>query len=232
MLARFNIPPTRSSLLRVQKTLEMANEGYDILEKKREVLATELVHAAHDAQKIETDVNTQLAAAYRALDKAKMKMGRERVEWAALAINKTVEVNVKFRSVMGVMIPVIEEHGGPPEIAYGLGDTSVTLDDAAASFRKVLENVPMLCESVSTVWRLAWELQKTQRRVNALQYVFIPYYETIVEHIQSVLEEREREEIFRLKRLKSNVLPERKFKQESSFDQEGHEKATPSTIEH
>jgi V/A-type H+-transporting ATPase subunit D len=232
MLARFNIPPTRSSLLRVQKTLEMANEGYDILEKKREVLATELIHAAHDAQKIEKDVNTLLTAAYRALDKAKMKMGRERVEWAALAINKTVEVNVKLRSVMGVMIPVIEAHGEPPEIAYGLGDTSVTLDDAAAHFRKVLEKIPALCEVVSTVWRLAWELQKTQRRVNALEYVFIPYYETIVERIQAVLEEREREEIFRLKRLKSNVLPTSEFKQGNiPSHQEIHDKATLSDQE-
>lgn len=205
MPQRINIPPTRSSLLRMREALELAREGYEILDKKREVLSTELVHVAHDAESLEAEVQELLAAAYHALELAKMTMGRERIEWAALAVNKTVEVRVRPRSVMGVVIPTVEAHGEPPEIPYGLGDTTVALDEAAARFREVLDKIPTLCEMMTAVWRLARELQKTQRRVNALQYIFIPEYEATVAYIESALEEREREETFRLKRLKSKL---------------------------
>ena len=205
MAQRLNIPPTRSSLLRTRESLEMAREGYDILDKKRQVLSTELIHVAHDAEGLETELQELLAAAYHALELAKMTMGREHIEWAALAVNKTVEVMVRPRSVMGVVIPTIEAYGEPPEIPYGLGDTTVALDEAAARFREVLDKIPRLCETMTTVWRLARELQKTQRRVNALQYIFIPEYEATVVYIESALEEREREETFRLKRLKSRA---------------------------
>ena len=112
---------------------------------------------------------------------------------------------VRPRSAMGVVIPTIESHGEPPDTPYGLGDTSVALDEAAARFREVLDRIPALSEAMTAVWRLARELQKTQRRVNALQHIFIPEYETTVAFIEGVLEEREREETFRLKRLKSKA---------------------------
>jgi len=205
MARRLNIPPTRSSLLRIRDALEMAHEGYEILDKKREVLSTELIHVAHDTERMEAEIRELLAAAYHALELAKLTMGRERIEWAALAVNKTVEVTVRPRSVMGVVIPTIEAHGEPPRILYGLGGTTVALDEAAARFRDVLGKLPSLCETMTAVWRLARELQKTQRRVNALQYIFIPQYEATVAYIENALEEREREETFRLKRLKAKV---------------------------
>jgi len=204
---RLNIPPTRSSLLRTREALEMAREGYDILDKKREVLSTELIHIAHDAERLEGQLQELLAAAYQALKLAKMAMGQEHIEWAALAVNKTVEVGIRPRSVMGVVIPMIEAHGEPPETPYGLGDTTVALDEAAARFRGVLDKIPSLCETMTAAWRLARELQKTHRRVNALEYIFIPEYEATIAYIESVLEEREREETFRLKRLKSTLAP-------------------------
>lgn len=205
MAGRMNIAPTRSSLLRTRESLAMAREGYDILDKKREVLSTELVHVAHDAERLEGEVQELLAVAYHALELAKMTMGQEHIEWAALSVNKTVEVTIRPRSVMGVVIPTIEAHGEPPETPYGLGDTSVALDEAAACFREVLDEVPALSEAMTAVWRLARELQKTQRRVNALEHIFIPRYEATVAYIEGVLEEREREETFRLKRLKAKV---------------------------
>jgi V/A-type H+-transporting ATPase subunit D len=83
------------------------------------------------------------------------------------------------------------------------------LDEAAAAFRRVLAEMPTLAETVTTAWRIARELQKTQRRVNALQHIFIPQYEDTITFIESELEEREREETFRLKRLKSQKEAER-----------------------
>jgi len=88
---------------------------------------------------------------------------------------------------------------------YSPGDTTAALDEASAAFRKVLDSVPQLSELITSVWRLAGELRKTQRRVNALEHIFIPDYEETIAFIESALEEREREETFRLKRLKTRT---------------------------
>jgi len=204
-MPRVNVPPTRSNLLRIKQDLEFAREGYEILDRKREVLTSELIHLAHDAEVLQEQVWTLVAAAYQALAQARLTMGQEHVEWAALAVNKTVDVQLKFRGVMGVPIPLVEARGGPPEMPYSLGDTTAALDEASVAFREVLSHVPDLAELVTSVWRLAGELRKTQRRVNALQHIFIPEYEETVAFIESALEEREREETFRLKRLKART---------------------------
>jgi len=201
-MARINIPPTRSNLLRIKHELQFARNGYEILDRKREVLTTELIHVAHSAQELQDRVWAKLAEAYKALERDKLTMGRERVEWAALAVNKTVEVQLKFRGVMGVPVPLVESQGEPPEMPYSLGDTTAALDEASVAFREVLAQLPELSELMASVWRLAGELRKTQRRVNALQYIFIPNYIETRTFIEATLEEREREETFRLKLLK------------------------------
>jgi V/A-type H+-transporting ATPase subunit D len=204
-MANINIPPTRSNLLRMKQELRFAKEGYEILDRKREVLTTELIQMAHDAQVVQEEVWKLVAEAYRALEQAQLTMGEDHVKRASLAIHKTVDVDLKLRGVMGVPIPVIDASGAPPETPYSLGDTKATLDEASAAFRNVLERVPELSELVTSVWRLAGELRKTLRRVNALQHIFIPDYEEKVEFIKSALEEREREETFRLKWLKTKM---------------------------
>ncbi len=198
-----NIPPTRSNLIRIKRELQFAREGYEILDRKREVLTTELIRLAHDAEALQQEMRTLQADAYRALAKAQLTMGREHVEWAALAAHKSVDVQLKFRGIMGVAIPLIEASGEPPEMLYSLGDTMATLDEATSAFREILKRVPELSRIVTAVFRLANELRKTQRRVNALQHIFIPEYEETVAFIVSSLEEREREETFRLKLLKN-----------------------------
>jgi V/A-type H+-transporting ATPase subunit D len=202
-MARLRVAPTRSNLLSLRQTLELAQEGHEILDRKREVLTTELLRVAHDAAVLQDKVWAELAEAYRALEMARLSMGREHLEWAALSVKETIDLDIRLHSIMGVALPVIEAHGAPPETPYGLGDTTVSLDEAAARFREVLIDIPDLSETMTTVWRLARELQKTQRRVNALQYIFIPQYKETITFIESTLEEREREETFRLKRLKS-----------------------------
>lgn len=204
-MSRLSVAPTRTNLFRMRDSMELAQEGHDILDKKREVLTTELIHVAHDASVLQEKVWRMLAEAYDDLAAARLSMGRERLEWAALSVNETVEARVRPRSVMGVIIPSVEAHGAPPDMPYGLGNTPVALDDAARSFRRVIEAAPALAELMTTVWRLALELQKTQRRVNALEYIFIPQYRDTIAYIEAALEEREREEVFRLKRLKSRT---------------------------
>ena len=200
-----NVAPTRTNLIRIKKDLRFAREGYEILDRKREVLTTELVRVAHEADVIQKEVWKLLEIAYRALEKARLTLGSDHVEWAALAANKTVDIHIKLRGIMGVAIPVIEARGEPQKMLYSLSGTNAALDEASAAFREVIIKTPQLSMLVTTVWRLAGELRKTQRRVNALQHIFIPEYEQTVAFIVSSLEEREREEIFRLKWLKSKM---------------------------
>ena len=200
-----NVAPTRTNLIRVKKDLRFAREGYEILDRKREVLTTELVRVAHEADVLQKEVWKLLETAYGALAKARLTLGSDHVEWAALAANKTVDVHLKLRGIMGVAIPVIEARGDLQKMLYSLSGTNASLDEAAAAFREVVIKTPQLSMLVTTVWRLAGELRKTQRRVNALQHIFIPAYEETVAFIVSSLEEREREETFRLKWLKSKM---------------------------
>ncbi len=196
------ITPTRSNLLQTREMLALAREGHEILDKKREVLTSTLLRLAEEAQAQQAALHAALAVAYAALAEARQTMGRERLEWVAMAVQKSVEVEITLHSIMGVATPTIAAQGGPPEMAYSPGDTPVALDEAVAQFRAALALLPETAATLTTVWRLARELQKTQRRVNALQHVLIPRYEAAVTSIANALEEREREETFRLKRLK------------------------------
>jgi V/A-type H+/Na+-transporting ATPase subunit D len=208
MSPRSRTPPrgTRnqpSDLLQARKTLSLAREGREVLDKKREALTAELVRVAQTVAEEQERVAVLLAAAYRAMEVAQLTLGREHLEWAALAANKSIEIEVTPRSVMGVPIPTVGAHGEAPELSYGMGNTTVALDEAADRFRRVLDAVPQMAESLTTAWRLARELRKTQRRVNALEQVFIPDYAGMVVAIEGELEESEREDLFRFKRTKS-----------------------------
>jgi len=204
-MPQVNISPTRTNLIRLKKEIRFAKEGYAILDRKREALTGELVRVAKEADTLQKDVWALLETAYAAMEKARLVMGSDHVEWASLAVNKTVEVHMRLRGIMGVAIPQIESRGEPPELLYSPGDTAAVLDEASAAFREVLIKIPQLSMLTAAVWRLANELKKTQRRVNALQHVFIPQYQHQIEFIVSSLEEREREETFRLKWLKTKM---------------------------
>lgn len=204
-MPQINVAPTRTNLIRIKKDLRFAREGYEILDRKRQALTGELVRVAKEADLLQKEVWALLATAYDAMEKARLVMGSDHVEWAALAVNKTVDVHLRLRGIMGVPIPQIEARGEPPKLLYSPGDTPAVLDEASAAFREVLLRIPQLSMLTAAVWRLANELRKTQRRVNALQHIFIPQYENTVAFIISSLEEREREETFRLKMLKNKM---------------------------
>lgn len=204
-MPQINIAPTRTNLIRLKKELRFAKEGYEILDRKREALTGELVRVAKEADTLQKEVWALLETAYEAMEKARLVMGSDHVEWAALSVNKTVDVHLRLRGIMGVAIPQIEARGEPPKLLYSPGDTAAVLDEASSAFREVLLRVPQLSMLTAAVWRLANELRKTQRRVNALQHIFIPQYKHQIEFIVSSLEEREREETFRLKWLKTKM---------------------------
>ena len=201
-MARINIPPTRSNLLRVKQELQFAREGYEILDRKREVLTTELIRLAHSAQEI---AGTGLEAIGRGV--ARPGKGQADHGPGTRGMGGPGSQQDRRRAAQvprhhGRARTARRCHGEPPAMPYSLGDTTAALDEASVAFREVLGQLPELSELTASVWRLAGELRKTQRRVNALQYIFIPNYDETVAFIEATLEEREREETFRLKLLK------------------------------
>lgn len=205
-----NVAPTRTNLIRVKKELKFAREGHKILDRKREALIAELMRVAKDADALQREVWQLLETAYEALAKARLTLGSDKVEWAALAASKTVDFRLRMRSIMGVAIPSVEGEGELPERLYSLSGGNAALDEAASAFREVMKKAPQLSMLSTMVWRLAYELRKTQRRVNALQHIFIPEYEHTLLFIVGALEEREREETFRLKLLKTKMTKQQR----------------------
>jgi V/A-type H+-transporting ATPase subunit D len=197
-----NIAPTRSNLLNLKDSLRFAKEGYSILDQKREVLNLELLSLVDKAEVLQKKVDVLLTEAYQALEFARLTMGREKMEWAALSVNTSKEVTVVNHGMMGIPLPTIETYGSNPSLSYSMAGTSVLLDQTRESFEKVLAEIPELTILQVSVSRLARELKKTQHRVNALERIFIPNYEETIHFIEENLEEQDREEIFRLQWLK------------------------------
>lgn len=203
MVKQGNVSPTRSNLLRLQQEAEQAKAGYELLDHKREVIVHELLQMIDDAEQSVGEADARFGAAYAALIEARMRMGAERLHWATLAPAAAMASEIGLRSIMGVAVPLVQIEVTPLPLAYGLGDTSAALDEARARWLDVAERLGHLAETTTTVWRLATELQKTQRRVNALAHVLIPQLEAEIQYITDVLEEHEREAFVRAKRVKS-----------------------------
>src|SRR5688500_4155607 len=155
-MPQISIAPTRTNLIRLKKDLRFAKEGYEILDRKREALTGELVRVAKEADSLQKEVWALLETAYGAMEKARVVMGSDHVEWAALAVNKTVDVHLRLCGIMGVAIPQIEARGEPPKLLYSPGDTAAVLDEASTALRDVLLRIPKLDMLIASVIQLAY----------------------------------------------------------------------------
>jgi V/A-type H+-transporting ATPase subunit D len=205
-MARLNIPSTKSNLLRLSDELVFAREGRDLLDEKREILIMEIMGALEDAYRKRLTMEKEIAEAYKSLSEAKVLMGTEDVRRAALGIRSEADVAIYDRSVMGVVVPVVQVNWSKTEKPrYGFAGTTFALDKATKIFSSSLELLVELAEIETTLWRLATELKKVQRRFNALDQILIPQYEETVKYIEYTIEEKEREILFQLKRLKEKL---------------------------
>jgi V/A-type H+-transporting ATPase subunit D len=202
-MAILDVPPTKANLLELKEQLSVARNGYELLEEKREVLISELLNIIDDAESFRKQINEQLVSAFGILLEAIGTLGSEQVERATLACEAEAHISLSERSVMGVPIPLMERKILELEPQYGLLGTSYELDEALRRFHGALERILRLAETERAAWHLAMELKKTQRRVNALENIFIPQYEDTISYIEGRLEESERETIFQMKLLKS-----------------------------
>ncbi len=209
-MPKLAVAPTRSNLLKSRESLQLAQEGYDLLEQKREVLLMELMQIVHDLRELERRMEEKSEEAFTALESALLSMGNESVRWAALSVLGEREISLLHRSVMGVPMATIR---GVEDVNVGLQaspeGTGPALDEVRQKFNELIPIIYEWSEVESSVWRLAAEIRKTQRRVNALENIFIPEYESTVKAIEEVLEESDREEFIRKKKVKSVLRKKR-----------------------
>lgn len=198
----YNIAPTKANLLSAQSTLEFSKKGYELLDKKRNVLIRELMSIMKRAEELQEKINTIFQEAYDALKIANITLGVNQVYEVACSIPLMEEFDILYKSVMGVEIPKINYKKTPLEHYYSFYHTNTALDIALAKFYEVKYLLLELAEVEETVFKLAVEIKRTQKRANALKNIQIPKYERIVKVISEVLEEKERGDFFRLKTLK------------------------------
>ena len=199
------VSTTRMELLAKKAQIALATQGRELLEQKRTALMRELIRVA-DRVMASSDVLQQTATeARRALARAEAMAGTEAVRSAALATHGELAIDVRTANVMGVSVPVIEQKRVARSVlgrGYAITGTSVAIDEVATAFEAEIDSLIELAESELRLTRLATEIQRTSRRVNALEHVLIPRLVAECDYIQIALDERERAEHFRLKRVK------------------------------
>jgi V/A-type H+-transporting ATPase subunit D len=211
MANKLNVSPTKSNLIKMKGDLNFARNGYQLLDQKREILVMEVMHMIEDVRRARKDAEEVLSQAYRALRKAMMMMGVNKVSAVSIAVQPDISITIKDRTIMGVVIPIIDITTREKKPYFAPDGTVSAIDEAATLFRTALRRITQLTEVEVAVWRLAMELKKTQRRVNALENIFIPQYEETLKFLEENLEEKERESFFQMKRVKAKLEKAKTF---------------------
>ncbi len=199
------VAPTKTSLLRLREELKFARLGHELLDQKRNILVVELLTLVDQAAEFEKKVEASLETAYGSLQEAALGMGKLRVSSAAAAVNLEPSVTLRQRKVMGVVLPVVETSFQERPPHYSLLGTSVWMDKSVRDFQEALKLMGRFAELKASIMRLAAEVRKTIRKVNALEKIAIPDLEESVHYIQGRLEENERD-MFTLMKLVKNRL--------------------------
>ena len=190
-----NTFPTKGNLILAKNSLALASQGYELMDKKRNILIRELMALIDQAKDIQSEIDVTFQTAYRALQKANIELGISYVQEAGESIPVEDSIEIKARSIMGTEIPLVRFHKKQEEVpTYAFYSTKESLDQARAAFdRSMVEN---------SAYRLASSIKKTQKRANALKNITIPSYSGLVRDITNSLEEKDREEFTRLKVIK------------------------------
>jgi V/A-type H+-transporting ATPase subunit D len=196
---------TRMELLALKNRMVLAERGHKLLREKRDSLIMEFFNAIAEIKEAREKVNATLKEAFSALTQAKMMMGPSRVVEFAYASRVRADLTISTRSTMGVRVPVLSVDQENPELPYSLPDSSAKLDLMSSKFRDALRTIVRLAEIESSVKRLALEIERTKRRVSALETVVIPRLDATARFVKLALEEREREDFYRIKMVKERL---------------------------
>lgn len=208
-MRRRDVAATKSNLLRLREYFSFVRAGHELLEQKREVVLEELLDIYRESQQLRHEFEAELREAYTALAVALRTNGREAAECEALGAAGTDALRLRERSIMGVVLPLLElTTSAQPEPLTSPGWVSPAVAVVRRRMRALLPALVRLAEAEVAYRRLAVELQKTQRKVNALENIFIPEYRDTIRFIEQALEEKEREALFHLKRLKGRKAAE------------------------
>ena len=202
-MAKLNIAPTKSNLLAMKEQLAVSQDGYDLLEQKREILVMELMRMVEKVKLLESDIDKVINKAYPALKRMLMSVGGDRVEQMSHAVHYDFDIKEKPVTVGGMSFSSIDVQLPERQLFYSFMGTFSSCDEVMVDFFDLLRLLTDMASIRTIVWRLADEVKKTQRRVNALDKMVIPQTRETKNYIESVLEERERENVFVLKALKS-----------------------------
>jgi V/A-type H+-transporting ATPase subunit D len=198
MQDRLNIPPTKSSLLDLKRRLVFLNEGYRLLERKRELLTRLVYEKLSEYRQLYSSTRDAYTEAYHWLSITQMRMGSNRIQQLAIGMPLAVDARILPRRNMSVQYPSVEIQK-LPLLPVGILGTDASLDETRSSLADMVVKAAQLAEVETALWRLLEEQRKTQKRVNALKYNVIPRFERTIKYVQSSLEEEERNSLFQLK---------------------------------
>lgn len=201
-MAKLNIAPTKSNLLAMKEQLAVSTNGYELLEEKREILVRELMHLVEKVKLLEKQMDKAVNQAYPAFKRMLMVDGADQIQRLSHGIHYDFHMNEKKVTIGGMGFSSIDVELPQQELFYSFNGTDANTDDTVSKFFDLLSILTGMASIRTIVWRLADEVKKTQRRVNALDKMIIPQTTETKTYIESVLEERERENVFVLKALK------------------------------
>ncbi|HLE97773.1 MAG TPA: V-type ATP synthase subunit D [Candidatus Thermoplasmatota archaeon] len=207
-MALKDVKPTRSQLIELKKRINLSKKGYKLLKMKRDGLIMEFFKMLEDAKKVRAEMGETYERARESIHVAEAVEGVVSVRSAAMSLVKSPTIELRRRNVMGVVVPEIEGEGvRQPLLArgYGLIGTSPRIDEAAKAYEGLVDSVIRAAEVETSIKKMLDEIEKTKRRVNALEFKVIPELEAARDFIRLRLEEMERENIFRLKRIKAKA---------------------------
>ena len=200
-----SILPTKSNLIKLKKTIALSKQGQELLEKKKYILLKEKEKYDSEKKKIEQEYKLQKDEAFKLLQNANVDLGINNVSIIAYNIEIDNEIDIKYKTVMGVEIPEIAyNYDSKPNINFGLLDTTISVDEAIIAFKKLKILLVNLTKLEIIIKRLNNAIEKVQKRSKSLKDIIIPNYEKDEKHIQEILEERDREEFTRMKMIKKS----------------------------
>jgi V/A-type H+-transporting ATPase subunit D len=201
-MERLPLSVNKSNLLRLKDELFFAREGLELLDEKKEALMAHINRLAGKAERVRAGMNTVLKDAYANLREAVLVHGLLYCERASLAPKMGEEVHIREKSFMGVALPVVRIEVPKFKTSYGFQGTGASMDAVAKTIQGSMEVIAELAEIEVGLFRLIAEIKKTIKRINALENIHIPLYESTIKHMEESLEEKEREFLFQMKRQK------------------------------
>ena len=204
-MSKSNIAPTKSNQIRLKRELAMASEGFSLLEQKREILVMELMRLLDKVKEVQQELEERSRKASATLRLALSRNGYQRMKGIAEGIRYERNVSVETRVAAGVRVPEIKVSQGEFRPQFGFVGTDSLADRTMVDFLNLTETANRLAELETSVWLLARELKKTQRRVNALEHIFIPNYKDTLHFVEEQLESRELDSFFTMKMVKKRL---------------------------